>query len=191
MLKHLAFALSLLALGLFFPGILLPMFNMQMDLAAQVGPAQINSQLISQELSILGTIEELWHQERFLVASLILLFSVGVPLCKSLLMSLAYVKRNTSIEVRIHRFVASIGKWSMADVFVVAVFLAVLSTQHSETASEQQLNLFGFKLDLLISSQTLSGVGDGFYYFVGYCLVSLLASHLAMLKMRSEPRAII
>lgn len=68
----------------------------------------------------------------------------------------------------------------MADVFVIAVFLAVLSTNHAETASNQQIVVFGFKMELLISSQTLSAVGQGFYYFVGYCLLSLLATQISL-----------
>ena len=67
----------------------------------------------------------------------------------------------------------------MADVFVVAVFLAILSTNHADTLSQETLTLFGFTLGIDISTQTLSAVGDGFYYFVGYCLLSLLASHIA------------
>ena len=77
------------------------------------------------------------------------------------------------------QFVAAIGKWSMADVFVVAIFLAILSTNHADTFSRETLSLFGFGISIDISTQTLSAAGDGFFYFVGYCLVSLLASHLA------------
>jgi hypothetical protein len=70
----------------------------------------------------------------------------------------------------------------MADVFVVAIFLAMLSTNHSETANSKALVLFGFKMDLLISSETLSAVGAGFYYFIGYCILSLVASHISQIK---------
>ena len=67
----------------------------------------------------------------------------------------------------------------MADVFVVAIFLAVLSTNHAETATQQQLALFGFKLDLIVSSETLSALGAGFYYFTAYCLLSLLGTAIS------------
>ena len=79
------------------------------------------------------------------------------------------------------RLLELLGKWSMADVFVVAVFLAILSTNHASTESKQQLTIFAFKLDLLVSSETLSNAGVGFYYFTAYCLLSLLGTQLYML----------
>ena len=182
MLKHIGFGLNVIALGLFFPGILLPMFNLEMVLAASIqGAANLSNELINQELSIMQTVEELWNDQRVLVAVLIFAFSVCIPLLKTSLVSVAYFAKKQKIEQRLLGFVGAIGKWSMADVFVVAVFLAVLSTNHAETATQQQLSVFGFQFALDISSQTLSNVGEGFYYFVGYCLVSLAGTHLALL----------
>lgn len=179
MKKHVGFFLNLIALGLFIPGIILPMFSLNMDMTANVATASLSSGIVNKELSLIETVKELYQDDRVLVALLIFFFSICIPLIKSLLVSLAYFKRHTPFERKIHNFVASIGKWSMADVFVVAIFLAVLSTNHAETANSQQLVLFGFKMDLLISSETLSAVGQGFYYFVGYCLLSLLASQIS------------
>ncbi len=177
--KHLGFILNLVAILLFIPGILLPMFSLSLEMTANVANANLSSDLINKKLSLLETIQELWQDDRMLVAALIIFFSVCIPLLKSLLVSWAYFKKNTDFERKIYNFVGKIGKWSMADVFVVAIFLAVLSTNHSETATSQQLALFGFKMDLLISSETLSAVGLGFYCFAGYCLLSLLGSHLS------------
>lgn len=181
MQKHVGFVLNIIALGLFFPGILLPMFNLEMALAASIsGSPAITSDLVNQELSIMQTVTELYNDQRVFVALLIFAFSVCIPLLKTTLISIAYFAKKQKIATRLLRFVGAIGKWSMADVFVVAVFLAVLSTNHAETANQQQLSIFGFELALNISSQTLSNVGDGFYYFVGYCLVSLAGTHLAL-----------
>ncbi|GAA0814177.1 paraquat-inducible protein A [Colwellia asteriadis] len=177
--KHLGFSLNLLAIALFIPGILLPMFSLAMEVNAQVANASLTSELINKEVSLVQTVQELWHGERFLVAILIFLFSICIPLVKSSLMSWAYFQKNTHVEKKIYNFVSVIGKWSMADVFVVAVFLAMLSTNHSETANRTALELFGFKMDLVISSETLSAVGVGFYYFTAYCLLSLLASQIS------------
>ena len=150
-----------------------------MEMSALLNAAGISSTLIDKELSILNTVQELWEGERFLVAALIFLFSVCVPILKTILMSLAYFTRNINVRRNLSQFVSAIGKWSMADVFVVAVFLAILSTNHADTLSQETLTLFGFTLGIDISTQTLSAVGDGFFYFVGYCLLSLLASHIA------------
>lgn len=186
MLKHLGFGLNLAALGLFFPGILLPMFSLDMSMSVGLaGASSITSDIVNQQLSIIKTVEELWQDERLLVAFLIFFFSVCVPLLKTCVVSIAYFVRNSQLEQKLLGFISAIGKWSMADVFVVAVFLAVLSTNHADTASQQQVSIFGFKLALDISSQTLSNVGQGFYYFVGYCLLSVAATQLALFAARA------
>ncbi len=186
MKKHLGFTFNLLALGLFFPGIIYPMFSLNTSLLAKVGQSGISSDLVNKELSLIATIQELWQDERVLVAILILLFSVCIPVVKTCLISLAYFKKNTIMEAKVINFVAKMGKWSMADVFVVAIFLAFLSTNHAETTNNEQLTLFGFKIDLLISSETLSTLGIGFYYFAGYCLLSLLATQLSQSSLKAD-----
>jgi len=178
MLKHLSFFLSILAIALFIPGIILPMFSLNMDVLAQISGANLSSSIIDKELSLLGTVDELWQHNRILVAILIFTFSITVPVIKTVLITVAYFIKSAITEQKIISLVNAIGKWSMADVFVVAIFLAIMSTNHAETATNQQVAIFGFKLDLIISSETLSNVGAGFYYFVGYCLVSLMASQL-------------
>ena len=178
--KHLGFALNIAALGLFFPGILLPMIALNMEMAAKLASSTLTSTLIDKELSIMATVQDLWADQRLLVAALIFLFSVCIPLFKTTLVTIAYIKKNTQLEKKLMGLVSGIGKWSMADVFVVAVFLAILSTNHAETVNSNQISLFGFKIAIDISSQTLSSVGQGFYYFTGYCFLSLIGTQLAM-----------
>ena len=185
--KHLGFALNIAALGLFFPGILLPMFALNMEMAAVLSSSTLTSSLIDKELSIMATVEDLWADQRLLVAGLIFLFSVCIPLFKTSLVTIAYIKRNTQLEKRLLGVVSSIGKWSMADVFVVAVFLAILSTNHAETVNSHNMSLFGFKIAIDISSQTLSAVGQGFYYFTAYCFLSLFGTHLANSAVNASP----
>jgi hypothetical protein len=179
MFKHLGFYFNLVALFLFVPGIFLPMFSLSMDVTAQIGGPSLTTELMDKELSLLGTIQELWQDERLFVAGLIFIFSIVIPLIKALLVLSAYLTENIHIERSIIDFVGKIGKWSMADVFVVAIFLAILSTDHAETESQQTLVIFGFKLDLIISSETLSVVGNGFYFFTAYCLMSLLGTQFS------------
>lgn len=176
--KQIGFAINLLALCLFIPGILLPMFALRMEMNADVSGNSLSSQLVDKELSLVTTIQELFQDDRIFVAFLILLFSICIPVIKTALVSVAFWKNGTPAENKIIKLVASIGKWSMADVFVIAIFLAVLSTNHAETSDVKQLTLFAFKINIHISSETLSMVGHGFYYFTAYCLLSLLGTHL-------------
>jgi paraquat-inducible protein A len=183
--KHLGFVFNLVALGLFFPGIFLTMFSLKMDMAASISGSSLTSTLVDKELSIMATVEELWNDQRLLVAALIFLFSVCIPLLKSVLITLAYFTKNQLRESQLLRFVSNIGKWSMADVFVVAIFLAILSTNHADTASSQLFNIFGFKIALDVSTQTLSAAGQGFYYFTAYCLLALIGSQFSLAYLRT------
>lgn len=178
--KHIGFVLSLIAIGLFIPGILAPMFILNMELAVNLAGPTISSELVAKELSIIGTVQELLNDGRGFVAVLIFAFSVIIPLTKTSLVTAVYFAKSIEFQRKITKFVAIIGKWSMADVFVVAIFLAVLSTDHGQTAQQNQLSFFGMSLDFEISTQTLSNVGVGFYYFVAYCIVSLIGSQLML-----------
>ena len=179
MKKHIGLLFNVIAIGLFIPGILLPIFSLSMEAVAQVTSASFSTMIVDKELSLLGTVQELWQKERFFVAVLIFLFSIVIPVIKTLLVTVSYFIKNTTLAKRIIDAVCIIGKWSMADVFIIAVFLAVLSTNHAETQNGEALSLFGFKLDLLLSSETLSNVGVGFYYFTAYCIVSLLGTQIS------------
>jgi paraquat-inducible protein A len=177
--KHLGFFFNLIAIALFIPGILLPMFSLNMAMTANVSGAKITNTIIDKNLSLLQTIQELWQDDRVLVALLIFAFSISIPVLKFILLSIAYANKNSRLEITVYKFISQIGKWSMADVFVVAIFLAVLSTNHADTEAQQQLVLFGFKLDFIVSSETLSALGPGFYFFTSYCLLSLLGSSIS------------
>ena len=52
--KHLGFAFNIIALGLFFPGILLTMFSFNMEMAANLSGSSLTSSLIDKELSIMA-----------------------------------------------------------------------------------------------------------------------------------------
>jgi len=137
----------------------------------------------------MATVSELWKDQRLLVAALIFAFSVCIPLLKTILVCIAYFTKSMQVEKRLIHFVGAIGKWSMADVFVVAIFLAIMSTNHADTSNSEQFNVFGFNIALDISTQTLSAAGNGFYYFTAYCLLSLIGVHLASSALKHKPVA--
>jgi hypothetical protein len=114
--------------------------------------------------SILGTVQELFSNDHALVAFLIALFSIVVPIVKGLILILSNLIKNESQAVSLDRFGALLSKWSMADVFVIGVFVAFLAAN----AVEKEAGLLTFEATL----------GAGFYYFLSYCLLSILASQL-------------
>ena len=125
------------------------------------------NELFSETRSILQTVRNLHESGNDFVAFLILLFSVIVPFAKGALLLVALPLRDARRRYRIVRFVDAIGKWSMADVFVVGVYVAYLAAK---------------------ATDNLDAVAEpGFYWFAAYCLVSLLA--LQILHVPPPPTA--
>jgi len=114
--------------------------------------------------SILSTARELYENNHAPVAGLILLFSVGVPLIKALLLLFAHLPFRQTVKRRLLWISAATSKWSMADVFVVAIFVAYLAAN----GIKESRALVDFSSEL----------GSGFYYFLAYCLLSILATQL-------------
>jgi Paraquat-inducible protein A len=123
-------------------------------------------EVYEQTRSIMGSVGRLYEVGSPVPATLILLFSVIVPVTKAALVAWAVFLSNEALRRRTLSFVVSIAKWSMADVFVVALFIAYLAAQAS-TASTSGTNpappLLAFD----------ARFGPGFYWFAAYCLFSL------------------
>ncbi len=123
-----------------------------------------NVEVYQQTRSIIGAVRQLYDVGSPLPATLILLFSVLVPLTKAALVGAAVYMRNAASRMRTLHFVEAIAKWSMADVFAVAVlivFLAAQATQQPPGESAPPLLAF------------TAHFGQGFYWFTAYCVFSL------------------
>jgi uncharacterized paraquat-inducible protein A len=123
-----------------------------------------NVEVYQQTRSIIGAVRQLYDVGSPLPATLILLFSVVVPLTKAALVGAAVYMRNAASRMRTLHFVEAIAKWSMADVFAVAVlivFLAAQATQQPPGESAPPLLAFTAQF------------GPGFYWFTAYCVFSL------------------
>ncbi len=122
--------------------------------------------------SIVGTVEELYDARQYLVAFLIGLFSIVIPVTKSLLMVISALFKNSLGQIS-ESITALISKWSMADVFVVAIIVAFLAAN----ATQQTEELFSLTAEF----------GEGFYYFLGYCLLSILSMQVMAAARGQQP----
>lgn len=137
-------------------------------------------EVYQQTRSIVGSVRNLYEVGSVLAATLIVLFSVIVPVTKSLLVCWAVCQSDVSRRQRTVLFVEMIAKWSMADVFAVAVIIAFLAAQASQTVGSASA-LVSFRATL----------GPGFYWFSGYCLLSLAVQQLAARRlMKAQPRSL-
>ena len=122
-------------------------------------------EVYQQTRSILGSVKHLYEVRSNVAATLILVFSVLVPLAKASLVLWALFHRDAALQKRTLHFVELIAKWSMADVFAVALFIAYLAAQASQTPP-------GPDVPPPIVTFTAT-FGPGFYWFAAYCLFSL------------------
>ena len=134
----------------------------QLSAALQQGVE--NVEVYQQTRSIVGAVRQLYDVGSPLPATLILLFSVIVPLTKAALVALAVSIQSATARKRTLHFVETIAKWSMADVFAVALFIVFLAAQASQQPpGESTPPLLAFTAHF----------GPGFYWFTAYCVFSL------------------
>jgi uncharacterized paraquat-inducible protein A len=74
--------------------------------------------------------------------------------------------------------VTFIAKWSMADVFVVAVLIAYLAAEATQTPPGE-----ASAVPLMAFDATF---GPGFYWFAGYCLFSLASQQYTARLARTD-----
>ncbi|MEO7318704.1 MAG: paraquat-inducible protein A [Chthoniobacteraceae bacterium] len=122
-------------------------------------------EVYAQTRSIVSTVQHLYDVKSPMPATLILLFSVVVPFAKAAMILWALFLHDAARR-RTLDFVELIAKWSMADVFVVALFIAYLAAQASQTPPgdpNYPPPMIAFTADF----------GAGFYWFTAYCIFSL------------------
>ena len=90
---------------------------------------------------VIGSIVKLWETGDMVVALVILLFSVVVPVLKVLSLLIVSIFMQSRFAHGIIAFFKMIGKWSMVDVFVVAVFLVYLTANKGDVSKAEVLRL--------------------------------------------------
>ena len=128
-------------------------------------------EVYKQTRSIVGSVQHLYEVRSPMPATLILLFSVVVPLAKAALVLWSIFTADAPRRRRTLAFVELIAKWSMADVFVVALFIAYLAAQASQVPPDDPNvapPLVAFTANF----------GAGFCWFTAYCVFSLAAQQL-------------
>ena len=72
------------------------------------------------------------------------------------------------------------GKWSMADVMVIAIFMSFIG--FSGILAEQLGQLEGLTKNLDVLTTNKSSLQDGFFLFTSFVILSLLISHRLQFK---------
>ena len=125
-------------------------------------------EVFQQTRSIVGSVRRLYEVGSPVPATLILLFSVVVPFVKAALVGWAMFVPEPTQRRRVLAFVETIAKWSMADVFVVALFITYLAAMASQNVPGSGPPVVAFTAQF----------GAGFYWFAAYCVFSLASQQL-------------
>jgi paraquat-inducible protein A len=178
--RHLQLVLTLASFALLLPGVILPVYSLIITsrVEAQLFPSPVDVTIYEVHRSILGAVRDLWKSGDWLVSFLILFFSVVVPVLKSSALVASLYASSEKLRLVLVRIVDLIGKWSMADVFVVALFLAFLATRDQAQANSFKVPVLFQQVEVGLTSRLTSSLGPGFYYFLGYCLFSILLTQV-------------
>ena len=148
-----AFVLVVISLILLYPGLFYPVLTI--SISTPELPMIGSISIFERTQSVVESVEYLLDNDNLFVAFLILLFSIIVPIVKGLLtVGVLFIKQPIFSNF-VYRALRAIGKWAMADVFAVGILIAYLAL-----GSDASINAY---------------LEPGYYYFVGYCLISLAA----------------
>ncbi|MBH0081037.1 paraquat-inducible protein A [Pseudoalteromonas sp. NZS11] len=123
--------------------------------------------------SILGTVQELASNNNLFVAALVGLFSIVIPSLKLLLQLLYCCLPLNGFKQKLGLVICALSKWSMVDVFVIALIVTYLAG-----------NAHGKSGELLVMNAQF---GEGFWYFSAYCIFAIIASNL--IKTPDKPQS--
>jgi hypothetical protein len=112
--------------------------------------------LTMESKGVFGSIEKLFDNQEYIVGGALLLFSIILPLLKSISILFVAIFIDSRFAHNIVHIFKLIGKWSMADVFVVATFLVYFSASDSQMSRAE--------------------IEVGLYLFLSYVIVSIIAT---------------
>ena len=193
MKKYFPHFLFILSIAFLIPGVTLPLLTIQatidkqemlsMVMKAMFPPDQSNNfvqnmlRSVLQQINLEGSVEvfestrsliktmtELISHDHIVVGLLIGVFGLIIPLFKIILILLSVLVYSSDKKNYLLKVSGLLGKWSMSDVFVMAIIVAFLAIN----ANEQSIKAIQMNAEL----------GSGFYFFAIYCLLAIAAGQL-------------
>ena len=152
------FALTTLSLTFFVIGILAPAMVIWTAPVIPMATGNVSFVVQHQVRGIAAIIMDLMKAGHWMIGGFLLVFSILTPLTKAGLTYFVVASKSPERNMKVGNFLHHIGKWSMADVFVAAILLALYALKFQQS--------------------TKSIPCLGLYYFIGYCLLALVTTEL-------------
>jgi len=146
-LPRVGLMLTVLSFFFLYPGVTEPI----MTIKASISMFGLKSTIFEETRSIWQTVLSLEEAGYATVGIMVVTFSVIIPITKGLLIIWTWLSPTRWRW----QLISVISKWSMADVFVVAILVAFFTAK--ATADLQ------------------SSLHDGFYWFTAYCILSIIS----------------
>jgi hypothetical protein len=189
-------ALTLIALVLLVAGVSLPMIDIEATIAEfsfllMGEPVAFHDQvLFFQSKSIAEVVHLLLINgdlPLIVVSFLVFSFSILLPAVKLTLTLLAVLSNRLPRSRVLHAVLFRSAKWSMADVLVVALFMAFIGFSGIINNQLTQIERGSATLEVFTTNQ--STLRLGFYMFTAYALAGLLLSERLKRVIHTEPYA--
>lgn len=130
--------------------------------------------------SILQMVEILLSSRKadsFIVGVLVFLFSVAFPIAKlGASLAVLFARNRERLNWAVRFFAFHSGKWSMADVMVVAIFMAYIGFNGVLNSQLKNLNITTESWQIITTNET--ALQPGFVLFLAYVLFSLTLSEI-------------
>jgi len=187
------YALFIALLLLLYGGLSLPMINIDaridsLDIEFMQKQISFEDQMLFfQSKSILEVVQILMKNgdlQTIMVGVLILLFSIIFPLLKMTSVLVLKLNRNLRKHHWIDFMAYKTGKWSMADVFVVAIFMAFIGFRGILSSQLDQLNHAVTRAEIITTDQ--SNLQVGILFFTAFVILGILFSSLTKKSIANE-----
>ena len=159
--RNRAFLLSLISLSII--ALIAGWFSPILEITAyQEIPVLGNTIFQYESKSIVSALFKIWNQNQYVIAIVILLFTIITPIIKTALLITISFQKKLHLSTKMTNLLSTIGKWSMLDVFVVAIVVTFFSMK--------------------ASGQTDANLQIGVYYFSIYVILSMICTYLVTFK---------
>lgn len=119
--------------------------------------------------SIISALYKIIDNKQYVIAGIIMLFTVITPIMKTLLLLIMSIKERLYLSRKTINILSLIGKWSMLDVFVVAIVVTYFS--------------------LKATGKTDANIQIGVYYFSIYVILSMICTYIISIKSNQDQKA--
>ncbi len=112
--------------------------------------------------SIVSALMKMFEKQQYVIAGIILLFTIITPIIKTILLIVITLQNKLHLSQKKIQFLSAIGKWSMLDVFVVAIVVTYFSMK--------------------ATGKTDANLQIGVYYFSIYVILSMICTYIVSFK---------